>query len=539
MPVSRSPSRASIASFTFRRRSTCRGIGSVLFAMACVFGSLAIPGATTATVAGASAPEKTAAYWLVASDGGVFSFGGAGFYGSTGGMQLNKPVVGMAGTGDSAGYWLVAADGGLFAFGDAGFYGSTGNITLNKPVVGMAATANGGGYWLVASDGGIFAFGNAGFYGSMGGQPLNQPVVGMAATPDGGGYWLVAADGGIFAFGDAAFYGSTGNIHLNKPIVGMTATADGHGYWFTAADGGVFAYGDAGFYGSLGNIPQSRPIVAITSSPNGGGYWFTNNNGAVTAYGDATYWGSAPQELNKPVVGMAEATGSGNFTGSSYPSGSFGYDISNYQAGNYPPSPHTIGIVQVAGESFGLNPLLASEAAWAGGGLNLYIYLTFGTTGSSSDGNCNSTDSVAACNFGFNAAQDAFTKAQGQGVNTSVAWWLDVEPSVPGLAPWSSDLGANAALVQGAIDGLHSEGLNSVGIYASPGNWGGIVGNYHPGAPYWAADWGIDPAVTCQNVQSLYSGLPTGPVQIVQYSSPSAVTPFGGMSTAFDDDYAC
>jgi hypothetical protein len=113
--------------------------------MACVFGSLAIPGATTATVAGASAPEKTAAYWLVASDGGVFSFGGAGFYGSTGGMQLNKPVVGMAGTGDSAGYWLVAADGGLFAFGDAGFYGSTGNITLNKPVVGMAATANGGG----------------------------------------------------------------------------------------------------------------------------------------------------------------------------------------------------------------------------------------------------------------------------------------------------------------------------------------------------------------------------------------------------------
>ena len=259
----------------------------------------------------------------------------------------------------------------------------------------------------------------------------------------------------------------------------------------------------------------------------------------MTNFGNATYWGSAPQVLNQPVVGMAEATGSGDFTGSSYPSGSFGYDISNYQAGNYPPSPHTIGIVQVAGESFGLNPDLASEAAWAGGGLNLYIYLTYGTAGSSSDGNCNNTASVAACNYGFNAAQNAFTQAQGQGVNTSVAWWLDVEPSVPGLTPWSSDLGANAALVQGAIDGLHSEGLNSVGIYASPGNWGGIVGNYSPGAPYWAADWGIDPAVTCQNVQSLYSGLPSGPVQVVQYSSPSAVTPYGGMDTNYDDDYAC
>ncbi len=36
------------------------------------------------------------------------------------------------------GYWLVASDGGIFSFGDANFYGSTGNLTLNKPVVGMS-----------------------------------------------------------------------------------------------------------------------------------------------------------------------------------------------------------------------------------------------------------------------------------------------------------------------------------------------------------------------------------------------------------------
>ena len=98
----------------------------------------------------------------------------------------------MAPTPDGKGYWLVASDGGIFSFGDAGFYGSTGAITLNKPIVGMAPTPDGKGYWLVASDGGIFSFGDAGFYGSTGAITLNQPIVGMAPTPDGKGYWLVA-----------------------------------------------------------------------------------------------------------------------------------------------------------------------------------------------------------------------------------------------------------------------------------------------------------------------------------------------------------
>ena len=59
------------------------------------------------------------------------------------------------------GYWLVASDGGIFSFGDARFYGSTGAMHLNRPIVGMATTPTGHGYWLVASDGGIFTFGDA------------------------------------------------------------------------------------------------------------------------------------------------------------------------------------------------------------------------------------------------------------------------------------------------------------------------------------------------------------------------------------------
>src|SRR5690349_1972286 len=84
----------------------------------------------------------------------------AGFAAPAQATPLNAPVVGMAATPDGKGYWLVASDGGIFAYGDARFFGSMGGQHLNQAVVGMAATPDGGGYWLVASDGGIFAFGD-------------------------------------------------------------------------------------------------------------------------------------------------------------------------------------------------------------------------------------------------------------------------------------------------------------------------------------------------------------------------------------------
>jgi len=86
----------------------------------------------------------------------------------------------MTSTLTGHGYWLVASDGGIFSYGDAHFFGSTGSLKLNKPVLGMAATPSGHGYWLVASDGGIFAYGDAGFFGSTGSLVLNQPMFGMA-----------------------------------------------------------------------------------------------------------------------------------------------------------------------------------------------------------------------------------------------------------------------------------------------------------------------------------------------------------------------
>jgi len=255
------------------------------------------------TAGDGDATAPTAGYQLIASDGGVFSFGDHHFAGSTGGTPLNSPVVAAASSCGAEGYWLAAADGGVFNFGGAGFYGSVGGTRLNAPIVGMAGSETGRGYWLVASDGGIFNFGDADFKGSTGKVTLNRPIVGMAATPSGKGYWLVASDGGIFNFGDAGFFGSTGAIDLNKPIVGMAATPTGRGYWLVASDGGIFAFGDAAFYGSTGSMALNQPIVEMAVAPSGKGYWLIAADGGVFSFGLAPFMGSTGgTPLNRPII---------------------------------------------------------------------------------------------------------------------------------------------------------------------------------------------------------------------------------------------
>ena len=94
-----------------------------------------------------------------------------------GGISLQRPVVGITPTASRNGYWLVASDGGIFSFGDSGFYGSIPGLglhpagsrlpnSLDAPIVGMVPTRTGHGYFMVASDGGVFAFGDARFEGS-------------------------------------------------------------------------------------------------------------------------------------------------------------------------------------------------------------------------------------------------------------------------------------------------------------------------------------------------------------------------------------
>ena len=93
-----------------------------------------------------------------------------------------------------------ASDGGIFSFGDAAFYGSTGSLHLDKPIVGLAPTIDGHGYWLVASEVG-FRVRRCGLL------RLHRRSAPAGADrrhdlgPRGSGYWLVASNGGIFSFG--------------------------------------------------------------------------------------------------------------------------------------------------------------------------------------------------------------------------------------------------------------------------------------------------------------------------------------------------
>jgi hypothetical protein len=90
----------------------------------------------------------------------------------------------MAPTPDGGGYWLVASDGGVFAFGDADFYGSVPGqgIVSQAPIEGMVATPDGGGYWIVGRDGALYSYGDAGFLGSLVGVNLAAPIAGAAAV---------------------------------------------------------------------------------------------------------------------------------------------------------------------------------------------------------------------------------------------------------------------------------------------------------------------------------------------------------------------
>jgi N-acetylmuramoyl-L-alanine amidase len=323
-----------------------------------------------APIVGVAATRDGGGTWLVGSDGGVFSYGDAGFFGSAGSLHLNAPVVGMAPTSNGGGYWLVARDGGVFSYGGAAFFGSAGSLSLNAPVVGMASTPDGGGYWLVAADGGVFSYGDARFFGSAGSLPLNAPVVGMAATPSGRGYWLVASDGGVFNYGDADFAGSAGSLHLNAPIAGMAATPSGGGYWLVGRDGGVFTYGNAAYFGSLGGTVLPGPVVGLAAAPGGSGYWLAVGSkplagkvvGIDPGHNGLNY--SAPGVINQPVfngTGYEPCDTTGTATDSGYTEAQFNFNVATYLQDDL--QAEGASVVLTRPNNVGVGPCVTTRAA--------------------------------------------------------------------------------------------------------------------------------------------------------------------------------
>ena len=251
-------------------------------------------------------------YRILGADGSLWTYGHTPTFHRTNDISDPRravgpgvPVRGAAGTRTGRGAWVVDSNGSVYAFGDAPFFGSMGGQRLNRPIVGMAARPDGLGYWLVASDGGIFTFGSARFHGSTGGRVLNSPILTMAATPSGRGYWLVAGDGGIFTFGDAKFFGSTGGIRLVQPVTGMAPHPTGLGYWLVARDGGVFSFGLSKFLGSVvGRTGFRFPATGIAPTPSGDGYWVLDSGGTVFAFGDAPDYGGGVTDASRPALAL-------------------------------------------------------------------------------------------------------------------------------------------------------------------------------------------------------------------------------------------
>ena len=128
---------------------------------------------------------------------------------------LNQPIVGMADTPDGLGYWLVAADGGIFSYGESAFHGSTGGTHLNQPMVGMASL-------------GFTVGGRALLVGTFNGIPGQYQTIQAAVDAAQPGDWILVAPGDYHENNDITnpptssdisdgWYGGVDVDHLEHP----------------------------------------------------------------------------------------------------------------------------------------------------------------------------------------------------------------------------------------------------------------------------------------------------------------------------------
>ena len=241
-------------------------------------------------------------------------YGNAKFYGSMAGKYLKAPIVGIVATADGRGYWLVAKDGGVFSFGDATFEGSLGDKTLPLPVVGMAS-----------SDGGTAA--------TRGAQGLKGPVGAKGAVGPRGATGPAGARGAVGTAGPAGALGATGAAGARGAIGPAGARGPTGAIGPAGARGPTGAIGPAGARGPTGAIgPAGARGPSGAAGPNGA----TGATGAVGATGAtgtsgtadiAEFYALMPPDNAAPVApgtavefpnnGPAEGSGSIVRTGSS------------------------------------------------------------------------------------------------------------------------------------------------------------------------------------------------------------------------------
>jgi hypothetical protein len=149
--------------------------------------------------------------------------------------QLNAPIVDARITADRSGYWLLAEDGGIFTFGNAGFAGAVPEKPradwIDEKIVSFAPDNDGEGYVIVAASGKAWFFEHPirpqlqdVIESAFGTRTLNQPIA-LVKERRCGGYLMVATDGGVFAtpMSDCGFQGSLGDDPPDSPILALAS----------------------------------------------------------------------------------------------------------------------------------------------------------------------------------------------------------------------------------------------------------------------------------------------------------------------------
>jgi hypothetical protein len=227
-------------------------------------------------------------YWILDSQGNVFSFGAPYLGGSPTGFTGR--FVSIA-AGPHGGYWLLDSTGQVYSYGEPYRGGSP--TRYSGTFVGMAVGRH-GGYWLLDSAGQVYAYGERYRGGSAAGY--SGRFTSIVRGPHGG-YWLLDSAGQVYSYGERYRGGSpTG---YTGQFTGMVTGSHG-GYWLLDTAGQIYSYGNEPYHG--GSPPESsRWFVGVASGPSRSGYRLVDSMGHVYAYGSATYLGGF-------VLGPLDAT---------------------------------------------------------------------------------------------------------------------------------------------------------------------------------------------------------------------------------------